>query len=131
MAFSDRPDFRNGAQIEWRSLGERIPKHAGNFLPHVSQRQRFSWFILRSSYLRYRSQAGSQPRGRARTDPLRHRIQQRGEGEFRSLRLIAALEMRKLPKLLFLIRLTNINAVADAQFNQTTGVKTNRQILFK
>ena len=34
--------------------------------------------------------------------------------------------MRKLPKLLFLILRTNINAVADAQFNQTTGVKTNR-----
>jgi DNA-binding protein HU-beta len=38
--------------------------------------------------------------------------------------------MRRLPKLLFLIHRTNINAVADA-FNQTTGVKTNRQILFK
>jgi hypothetical protein len=36
-----------------------------------------------------------------------------------------------LPKLLFLICRTNINAVADARFNQTTGAKTNRQILFK
>ena len=63
--------------------------------PHVSQRRQFSWFILRSSYLRYRSQAGSQPRGRARTDPIRHRIQQRGESEFRSLRLIAALDLKE------------------------------------
>jgi hypothetical protein len=69
--------FGSGPQKERRSLGEQIANLRGELPPQVCQSRRFSWFILRPSYLPYRPQASSPPRGRARTDPRRDRIQPR------------------------------------------------------
>jgi hypothetical protein len=54
--------------------------------------------------------------------PHGFRLDRRGESELRSFRLIAALEC---------IAKTALFNPSHSQCNQTTGVKTNRQILFK